>query len=92
MKTVRIRCLGRVQGVFFRKYTQDKARELNIKGFVKNEADGSVLIFACGEDSRVDRLIEWCHEGPPSARVDNVVNERLGEKEITGYEGFEIVH
>jgi acylphosphatase len=90
MKTVRIRCLGRVQGVFFRKYTQDRANKLGLVGFVKNEPDGSVVIFAYGEQKKVNDFIEWCKEGSPEARVDNVIVEELPDTELKGFEVFEV--
>lgn len=71
-KACKIRVYGRVQGVWFRAYTQRKAQELGIKGFVRNEADGSVYIEAVGEEEALQQLIEWCHEGSPLAKVERV--------------------
>ena len=72
MKSVQARVTGRVQGVSFRWYTQEQARRLGVVGWVRNEPDGSVLLHAEGEDDAVDALVEWCHEGPGSARVQHV--------------------
>lgn len=63
---------GRVQGVFFRAYTQDEARRRKVFGWVKNRYDGGVEAVFEGEKDAVQRLIEWCYYGPPSARVENV--------------------
>jgi len=68
----RVRVTGRVQGVWFRSHTQDKARQLGVKGWVKNEADGAVIFLACGAPDRVAALCEWAKAGPPLAKVDKV--------------------
>lgn len=63
---------GRVQGVFFRAYTRDKARALGLKGWVKNLYDGRVEAVFEGEKERVKEMLEWCHEGPSAAKVTNL--------------------
>ena len=60
---------GRVQGVWFRDSTRNKAIRLNLTGWVKNRFDGSVELVAEGPREEVEKLIEWCHHGPPTARV-----------------------
>jgi acylphosphatase len=66
---------GRVQGVFFRACTRDEADNHDVKGWVKNLFDGSVEVVMEGEDNDVKKVIEWCHKGPPYARVDDVTVE-----------------
>ncbi len=79
---------GYVQGVFFRASTQDKARELQVSGWVRNRWDGTVEILVEGEESRVVQLATWCQEGPPGARVTDV---RVEEEPYRGeFEGFTI--
>lgn len=63
---------GRVQGVNFRYYTQLRARQLGVSGYVRNRWDGTVEVVAEGERSTVDRLLEFLHEGPPAAWVQRV--------------------
>jgi acylphosphatase len=70
MKHVSIRIYGRVQGVFFRASTREKAQELHIHGNVRNEHDGSVAIEAEGENEAIRKFMEWCCKGPELARVD----------------------
>ncbi|MGK7396194.1 MAG: acylphosphatase [Candidatus Cyclobacteriaceae bacterium M3_2C_046] len=67
-----IKISGKVQGVGFRYSTINKARELNLTGWVKNQPDGSVEIRAEGQQKDLDLLVEWCYHGPGSARVERV--------------------
>lgn len=71
----KIKVTGQVQGVFFRAFTQKVAQDLNITGFVKNENDGSVFVFACGTEENLSQLIKQLHQGPQAAHVTNVVAE-----------------
>ncbi len=63
---------GRVQGVAFRKYTKRQADKIGLKGFVKNQPDGSVYVEAEGSEEALDQFLLWCYEGSPLARVDHV--------------------
>lgn len=63
---------GRVQGVFFRHYTQQTARRLGLTGWVKNRRDGTVEAVFEGDKDKVEQMIQWCHHGPPEARVKMV--------------------
>lgn len=63
---------GKVQGVFYRQGTKEKATSLGIAGTVKNEADGSVHIIATGDKAMLDELVSWCQQGPPKAKVESV--------------------
>lgn len=63
---------GRVQGVFFRQNTKRQADSLGVKGWVRNLPDGRVEAVFEGEKSAVKALVDYCHRGPSSARVDNV--------------------
>lgn len=70
VKRALIRVHGRVQGVFFRHSACEKARELNITGFVRNEEDGAVYIEAEGEEDALEQFIAWCRSGPKLAKVE----------------------
>jgi len=63
---------GRVQGVFFRYHTQEKAYQLGVKGWVKNRRDGRVEALFEGDRAKVEDIIKWCHRGPSEARVTGV--------------------
>lgn len=69
-----IRCIvaGRVQGVYYRAATADRAQRLQLDGWVKNLADGRVEVVAAGEPEAVAALARWLFEGPPAARVEAV--------------------
>ena len=88
MKKVRVIVTGRVQGVWFRGSTCDKARALGVKGYVRNQADGSVEFVAEGEDAMVDELVRWARQGPSVARVDNIKVDILPYKDE--YQDFRI--
>ncbi|MCP3930373.1 MAG: acylphosphatase [Bacteroidetes bacterium] len=78
---------GKVQGVWYRATTQRKAQELELKGFVRNQADGNVYAEAEGDEANLLNLVEWCKSGPPLARVDEVIVE---ESELKGFNIFRI--
>jgi len=63
---------GYVQGVNFRYYTQLRARELGVKGYVRNRWDGTVEVVAEGEREAVEKLLEFIKVGPRAARVQRV--------------------
>jgi acylphosphatase len=86
-KAYEIKVFGKVQGVGFRYYTQKKAYELNLKGFVQNKPDGSVYIEAEGMEDNIEQFILWCNDGPSWARVSKV---QLQEIPASGYQDFQI--
>lgn len=71
-KRVHVWISGRVQGVFFRAYTQDAARTHGVTGWVRNLPDGRVEAVFEGDDRAVDAMVQWCHRGSPLSRVDRV--------------------
>jgi acylphosphatase len=78
---------GRVQGVGFRYSCYHEARRLGLSGWVRNEFNGDVEVWAEGRAEKLDRLLQWLHRGPPGARVDSVDCTR---RQSAGYRGFEI--
>ncbi|MDI6732738.1 MAG: acylphosphatase [Planctomycetota bacterium] len=84
---------GRVQGVFFRSYTQEKALSLGIKGWVRNLSDRRVEAVFEGKETAVQDMIQWCHHGPPSAtvtKVDISWEENKGSHRLHRFIGFSI--
>ena len=83
-KTIKI--TGKVQGVFFRKSTLDKAIQLGIKGWVRNDRGGSVLTEIEGSSSAVEEMEEWLKKGPENAVVERIDVETGTEKRYTSFE------
>jgi len=74
MTTIRVHLLitGRVQGVYFRHHTKEKALELGLKGWVRNRVDGRVEAVFEGVPAQVIEMIDWCQTGPTHANVTDV--------------------
>ena len=81
---------GKVQGVWFRANTKEKARQLNIKGWVRNLPDGRVEAVFQGEKEMVEEMIKWCYKGPPLAEVEDVKVEWKEPEEE--FEDFSILY
>ena len=75
---------GRVQGVFYRASTQEKAIELGLVGHAKNLPDRRVEVLACGKESLVDELITWLWQGPTHAQVNDVQCKEVDKSFNTG--------
>ena len=82
-RSVRVR--GRVQGVFYRAWTREQARQLGVSGWVRNCADGSVEAWVEGEEAPVRDLIERMCHGPASAQVDDVSAMEVQPQGTTGF-------
>jgi acylphosphatase len=76
---------GRVQGVWFRAATRDKAVALGLSGHAVNLPDGRVEVVACGAEAVLDELAAWLWHGPELARVTGVDSETLPEQQLTGF-------
>ncbi len=81
-RAVRARVTGRVQGVSFRAWTENRARALGLEGWVRNEPDGSVTTLFGGESSAVAQMIAALHQGPRWANVTGVDIEPAEISEI----------
>ena len=77
---------GRVQGVFYRASTRDKALSLGLTGYACNLPDGRVEVVACGEEAAVTALAQWLREGPPLARVSGVEEMAAMDPMVDGFE------
>ena len=87
IKHYEIKVYGRVQGVGFRYAARNKARELNLKGWVENLPDGSVRSAIQGGDSDCGAFIRWCRNGTGYSWVERV---EISELEPAEFRGFEI--
>ena len=77
---------GRVQGVWFRASTKDKAQQLGLTGWIKNTSEGNVEAVFEGEEKLINEMLDWCHHGPPLAQVENI--EVKKQEPINGFNGF----
>ena len=68
---------GKVQGVFFRASSQQVAIDCGLSGYARNLADGDVEVLMCGEQDKVDKMLEWLEHGPPQAEVDNLQKKQV---------------
>ncbi|MDP6657668.1 MAG: acylphosphatase [Nitrospinaceae bacterium] len=77
---------GSVQGVFFRASTQSQASEHSLTGWVRNLSDGTVEIHAEGDKESLDRFIEWCRQGPPTANVQRLDLDWVASQSLSDFE------
>ena len=91
MVSVLLTITGRVQGVAYRMNAREQARSLGLRGWVANTDDGAVRLLASGDSDAVDRLVQWCRQGPPAARVEHVNQGEAAADELSSLpQGFEI--
>lgn len=76
---------GRVQGVFYRSGTCKEAKKLNLTGWVKNNADDTVELIACGTEENINALIEWLWQGPLLSHVTKVDWQNIPEEKHTDF-------
>jgi acylphosphatase len=88
-RSVDVTVTGRVQGVFFRARTHEQADRLGVRGWVRNEPDGSVGAHFEGPAEAVDEMVAWCRRGPAYARVEHVA---VTEVAPTGDAGFRVAN
>ncbi|MGQ1889492.1 acylphosphatase [Thermophagus sp. OGC60D27] len=89
MKRVRVIISGRVQGVGFRYFVQEKALHFGIKGYVKNLPGENVEIDAEGDEMQLDRFLAACRRGSLHARIDDFIVQKIP---VFGYTRFRIRH
>ncbi len=83
------RVTGRVQGVSFRAWTEDRARALGLEGWVRNETDGSVSALIAGPDAALQDMLKALHEGPRFAQVARVETQPYAREDVPP--GFRIL-
>ncbi|MGB3312505.1 MAG: acylphosphatase [Nodosilinea sp.] len=88
MEQIRAVVHGVVQGVGFRYHTHQIAQQLGVKGFVRNQPDGTVEIVAVGTSDQLSALLDWANQGPAGARVTQVETEPY--KGSAHFDGFTI--
>ncbi len=84
-RTVTVRIEGRVQGVYYRAWTNDTARSLGLDGWVRNMSDGSVQAVFSGPADVVEDMLKRCADGPPDAQVTAVTIADEGGAPPSGF-------
>lgn len=77
---------GKVQGVYFRATTRDKAQNVGVDGWVRNLPDGRVEAVFEGNQEPVESMVDWCHEGSPAADVADVSVTYEDPEDETGFQ------
>lgn len=76
---------GVVQGVGFRWATRDQAEALAVSGWVRNLPDGRVEAEVEGDETAVERMLDWLRHGPPGAVVDGAEVRSIDPAGVTGF-------
>ena len=88
MPTLHLLIKGKVQGVFYRASAKEVAEDLNLTGWIKNTPEGDVEAAGNGSPEALEQFVAWCRQGPPSARVTEVLTT---EKEEEPFDGFHVI-
>ena len=78
---------GEVQGVFFRASAKESAEALGVSGWAKNNPDGSVEIWAEGQEENLQNFLDWCYNGSEKAKVERLIREGRRPR---GFKNFKI--
>mmetsp|Transcript_17331 Transcript_17331/g.18070 ORF Transcript_17331/g.18070 Transcript_17331/m.18070 type:complete len:97 (-) Transcript_17331:39-329(-) len=90
-KSINFEVFGKVQKVYFRKFTQEKAQELGLKGWVQNTEQGTVIGVAQGPEEDIEQLKVWLATvGSPKSRIDKLEIENEQEIESCEFEDFTV--
>jgi acylphosphatase len=81
---------GKVQGVFFRVNTKNKAEQFGVNGWVKNTSDGKVEAVFEGDENKIYEMIEWCSKGPSNSKVTKI--DIIKKKYKNEYDNFSIIY
>ncbi len=76
MKSVDVKVSGVVQGVYYRASARREGALRGLRGWVRNQSDGSVALRLQGDPAAVDAMLDWCRVGPPAARVSRLTVDR----------------
>ncbi|MCB9802397.1 acylphosphatase [Candidatus Nomurabacteria bacterium] len=89
IKHCKIKVFGRVQGVGFRYYAKVKANKLDLKGFVQNQADGSVYLELEGSSDALADFVKWCKKGSPWSKVKSL---EVKQGDLRYFDNFVVEH
>lgn len=88
MQTVHILIEGEVQGVFYRATAKKIADRLAVTGWIQNIPGGNVEAVVSGSEEHLKQFIDWCREGPPLSKVNDVI---ISYQKETVFEDFSIL-
>ena len=80
MKRLKLKIFGKVQGVTFRANTKRKAKNLGLRGWVRNSSDGTVEVVVEGDEKKLREFLKWAEEGPSPARVSKMKTNWLAPR------------
>lgn len=81
MQTKQFFVFGRVQGVGFRFFTLQEAKQIGVTGYVRNREDGSVAVVAQGSEAQIQQLRLWLSKGPRTSQVERVIEQNYQANE-----------
>lgn len=81
MQTKQFFVFGRVQGVGFRFFTLQEAKQIGVTGYVKNREDGSIAVVAQGSEAQIQQLRLWLSKGPRTSQVERVIEQNYQTNE-----------
>lgn len=87
-----LKIYGDVQGVFYRGFSEDRAHELGLTGWVKNMSDGSVEMCLHGDEDTIKEMISKCYDGPPASQVEEIQTDWKSLDSEKEFESFEICY
>lgn len=88
MKTLRVYITGTVQGVLFRKFIEENANRIGIRGYVRNLDDGRVEVVMEGTDDKIAEMLQICKTGNPHSKIREIEIKELTNQ---GFQGFSIM-
>ena len=80
---------GKVQRVYYRKFVSQALMRKQVRGYIRNLADGTVEVVAESIDDDIDDILQVLRDGSPQSKVDNIVYEAIDSSDLV-YDGFEI--
>ncbi len=89
MELFRFIIFGKVQRVYYRKFVSQALMRKQVRGYIRNLADGTVEVVAESIDDDIDDILQVLRDGSPQSKVDNIVYEAIDSSDLV-YDGFEI--
>ena len=85
-KAINVHIRGHVQGVFYRSKARELAQDLELRGWIKNEIDGSVRAHLQGDPQTIDKWLQWAQSGPELANVSQIETSEADFEKLSSFE------